>query len=388
MDTHSEEKRNLPERLVLEVALVHDWLTTPTISEEVFREMCYLYPGDIFTSQWDRDRVPFAAQFTVNTSYLQDVPLGLANPGLYEPLMPAIYRGFATDNYDLILSDSHSFAHAVPKRPGALHIHYYHSPARSLWLEDEGVQANPGILTRAVAGRLRRLDVEASRNPDLVIANSQATATRIEKIYHRKVDAVIPPPVDTHLWLDVKRESTELGYLFIGDLANGTGLNLAIEACKQSGDWLQIVGSGPQERELKSQAEDANNIVFHGELSFENLKQVMARCRALIVPAYHDFVSVVVEAMAAGLPVIALASGGASEAVPSHCGVLFENASVEALLKAMDELDHEQCDPVALKRRAQHYDRSLFRQRYQQFVDGAITKQFSNLSNGGRAYAL
>jgi glycosyltransferase involved in cell wall biosynthesis len=386
-----KENVNLPQRLGLDVALVHDWLTVPAGSEDVFKEICHLYPGDVFTSQWDRKRVTFVEHLPVHTSYVQDLPMALTKHYLYAPLLPGVYRSFPTDEFDIVLSDSHSFAHAVPKRPGALHINYYHTPARSLWMPEIDDRASSGklaALKKVIARRLRRLDLEASRNPDVVFANSKTTAKRIERFYGRHVDAVIYPPVDTAKWSDVERKSGDMGYLVFGRLIGYKRVDLAIEACKQSGDWLQIVGSGPLEAELKAQAEGYGNIVFHGRLPDAELKELMSQCRALLFPGYEDFGIVPVEAMAAGLPVIAYAAGGASETVLPECGVLFHEQTVEALWEAMDALDSAGCDPRALSRHASQYDRSVFQERYRTLVDEAIDKHFSIVRSGYQAYAL
>src|SRR5688572_19390957 len=159
----------------LKVALVHDWLTVPAGSEEVFAQMVDMFPGTVFTSQWDRSRVKFIEHLEVRTSYVQRLPWALRRHYLYAPLLPGVYRGFDLRAFDLVLSSSHSFAHGVRKAPGALHINYYHTPARSLWVPEIDSRASRTFLHRLIASRLRKLDLEASKRPDVLLANSRTT---------------------------------------------------------------------------------------------------------------------------------------------------------------------------------------------------------------------
>ena len=364
----------------LHVALVHDWLTVPAGSEDVFREICDLYPGHVFTSQWDSDRVRFVEHLGVTTGFVNRLPLAKRKHYLYAPVLPYTYRSFDLDGFDVVLSDSHSFAHGVRKRPGGLHINYYHTPARSLWLPEIDDRASSGALApvkRLVAKRLKKLDLQSSQNADVVIANSRNTAERIRLFYRREVDAVIYPPVDTGKYGGVVRASDDLGYLIWGRLIPYKRVDLAIEAVKKTGHRLQVVGSGPLERQLKEQACGHRNIEFHGRLPDSELMSLMSRCRGVLFPGYEDFGIVPVEAMSAGLPVIAYGAGGAGETVTHGCGELFERQTVESLSQAIIQSEARTYDPQVLRTRALEFDRLRFRREYATLVEQAIERHFS-----------
>jgi glycosyltransferase involved in cell wall biosynthesis len=376
----------------LKIALVHDWLTVPGGSEDVFREICDLYDGDIFTSQWDSKRIRFLQGRAVHTSVIQRLPLALKKHYLYAPLLPYVYRRFPTSDFDVILSDSHSFAHQVPKAPGALHVNYFHTPARSLWLPEIDSRASSGAfapIKRIIASRLRVLDREAACNPDVVFANSQTTAERIRRFYGREVDAVIYPPVDTTKWADVVRESDECGFLMWGRLIDYKRFDLAIEFAHRTGYPLQIVGSGPAERKLKEQACGSKKIVFHGRLTDADLKGLMGRCCGVLFPGYEDFGIVPVEAMAAGLPVIAFGQGGAAETVRGPYGEIFDEQTVESLAAAVRRFEGRTFDPDAQRTHASMFDSAVFRSKYEAEVECAISRHFDPLGGSRRdAYAL
>jgi len=367
------------DRADLRIALVHDWLTVPGGSEDVFREVCEMYPGVVLTSQWDRARIKFIENLEVRTSPVQRLPMALTKHYMYAPILPDVYRRFGMAEFDVVLSDSHSFAHGVRKRPGALHVCYYHTPARSLWVPEIDGRATSGRLAavrRLIARRLKRLDLVASKNADVILANSHTTADRIRKFYCRDVDAVIYPPVDTKKWADVGRDSEELGLLFWGRLIPYKRVDLCIEAVRRTGDRLQIVGSGPDEARLKALAQGLPNVSFHGRLPDEELKRLMARCRAVLFPAYEDFGIVPVEAMAAGLPVVAYGVGGASETVLPEFGVQFGVQNVDAMVEALKVLSAKRFDPEATRAHAAQFDVDRFRSEYRQAVDTAIESHF------------
>jgi glycosyltransferase involved in cell wall biosynthesis len=367
------------DRRELRFALVHDWLTVPGGSEDVLREVCDLYPGVVFTSQWDRSRIRFLKDREVRTSAIQSLPWALSRHYLYAPVLPGVYRNFRLDEFDVVLSDSHSFAHGVRQRPGALHVCYYHTPARSLWVPEVDDRATSGPLAplkRLIAQRLRRLDLAASRNPDVLIANSETTAERIRRFYGREVERVIYPPVDTQKWADVGHESDAMGLLYWGRLVRYKRVDLLIEAVRRTGDRLQIVGAGPSEEALKAQAAGMPNVTFHGRLSDADLKVLMAQCRAFAFPAYEDFGIVAVEAMAAGMPVVCYGVGGAAESVTPEFGVRFGVQTADAVVEAIRLLGTKEFDPAATRAHAARFDVSRFRREYRETVDAAIARHF------------
>ena len=313
----------------------------------------------------------------LHPSYLQKLPFALTKHWMYAPLMPSVYANMDLSDYDLVLSDSHSFAHGVRRRPDALHINYYHTPARSLWLPEIDNRASKTFAHRKAAERLRELDLEASKRPDVIFANSKTTAQRVLKFYGRKASRIIYPPVKTEPWLGVQRKGDEEGLLYWGRLIDYKRVDLAIEGARKTDQRLNIVGSGPLEQELKSQAKGLSNVRFWGRLADEQLKELIANSKALLFPGYEDFGIVPVEAMAAGLPVIAYAQGGVTETVTDDFGLLFPKQTVDSLVEAIRHFDWKKVDIEALKNHAKSFDVSRFRQEYRQAVLQAVEEHLN-----------
>ncbi len=104
--------------------------------------------------------------------------------------------------------------------------------------------------------------------------------------------------------------------LFAGRLLPWKGVDLAIEAVARLPDWrLLICGDGPDDarlRDVASRAGVQDRTVFNGWLRREDLLRMMREeAGVFLFPSLHDEAGwVVVEALAAELPIVCLAHGG------------------------------------------------------------------------------
>jgi len=183
------------------VALIHDWLTGMRGAERCLEALCDLFPGaDLFTLLHVRGSVSeIIERRRIHTSPIQSLPFAKRRYRHYLPFFPWAIERFKLDGFDLILSGSHCVAKGVKVPPGALHIAYIYTPMRYIWdLQDAYV--GPGrmgplsrALLRAVAGRLRRWDLEANARVDHFAAISRHVAGRIWRHYGREAEVIYPP---------------------------------------------------------------------------------------------------------------------------------------------------------------------------------------------------
>ena len=111
-------------------------------------------------------------------------------------------------------------------------------------------------------------------------------------------------------------------------------VDLAIAAFAELGLPLVVAGTGRDADRLRSLAPP--NVRFIGHVSDAELPALLARSRALVFPGVEDFGIVPVEAMAAGTPVIAFNSGGATESVvDGRSGVFFAEPTAASLADAV-----------------------------------------------------
>ena len=165
-----------------------------------------------------------------------------------------------------------------------------------------------------------------------ILAASSNVADRIRTLWAR--DATVSCEVsspDLELGPPVHRGTGEpLRIIWSGACSPGKALNivlLALGQLKQSPvDWrLTAVGDGPLLGSWKALAGSlglGEHCTFVGRVSREEVLHLMATCHCLVQPSLYDATStVVVEALAYGLPVICLDHFGFRDAVNAECGV-------------------------------------------------------------------
>jgi len=108
---------------------------------------------------------------------------------------------------------------------------------------------------------------------------------------------------------------------------------------------LVVVGDGPERAVLGAMA--GPNVEFRGAVDDAELARLMSGARAFVYAAPEDFGMVMVEAQAAGAPVIALGEGGAWEIVrglddAEPTGVLYAEATETALSAAVERFEAEE----------------------------------------------
>src|SRR5829696_2240949 len=109
--------------------------------------------------------------------------------------------------------------------------------------------------------------------------------------------------------------------LVVSRLSPEKGIDVAIEAAASTGIPLRVAGEGPTVAELSALAERSGAPVeFIGRLERASVARELAGAAMLLMPSrYHEFAPYsALEAMAAGVPVIACALGGLPEMIGAN----------------------------------------------------------------------
>jgi glycosyltransferase involved in cell wall biosynthesis len=370
----------------MRVALVQDWLTGFRGGEKVLDEFAGLFPGsDLYTLI----HVPGSTSERIERLHIHASPLSRL-PGVARhyrkllPLFPFAIGRFRLEGYDLVISNSHSFAKGVRVAPGTPHLCYCMTPIRYAWdLSDEYLGRGPKRWAAApVLAALRRWDRHTSSPSRVtsVVAISQAIAERVRRAWGREASVVYPGVDVARFRLGAARP--EDFYFMLGGFVPYKAEGLAIEAFRALGRPLVIAGDGPTRARLERTA--PSNVRFLGRVTDRELEDLYARCRALVYPQNEDFGIIGVEAQAAGRPVIALAKGGALETVvgpndpqgraPTGCH--FREATPESLAAAVRafETDVEpKLDPAAIRANAERFSLENFRAGIRGAIDEVLS---------------
>jgi glycosyltransferase involved in cell wall biosynthesis len=186
-------------------------------------------------------------------------------------------------------------------------------------------------------------------------AIAELTAERLG-IPRERID-LLGAGVDTELFKpDPDRRAREAGQdgpnlLFAGSIAGNKGANAVVEAfVRLSGEHpamtLTLAGGGDEGtikdvRQRIAEAGLADRVHWLGWVEHERLAEIYRSADVLAVPSTYEggLGMVYLEAMASGLPVVALAAGGAAEAVvDDETGILIEHGDAEETTAAIASL--------------------------------------------------
>jgi glycosyltransferase involved in cell wall biosynthesis len=357
------------------VALIHDFLLDVRGAERVFLELCAIWPdADIYTAVYDEKGTEgrFAGR-RVHSSFLQRLHPSARMFRALLPLYPSAIESFDLSQYDLVVSSSSAWAHAVLCDEHTIHVSYCHNPFRYAWNDREQTLARSrNVLLRAFLRgafrRWRQWDWIAAQRTDRYIANSLTTQARIRAYFGREAN-VVYPPVDTKRFTpgDVADH-----YAVVSELMPHKQIDVAIAAFNALGRRLIVVGDGPDARRLRRLA--GPTIQFAGRLTDAAVADMLQSARALIVTAVEEFGIAAVESQAAGRPVIARRGGGALETVRDGVTGRFFSGGSDELAEAIAGFDDAAVDPLQCVRNADRFDAASFRRGIEDEIDAAFAE--------------
>jgi len=367
------------------VSLAHHWMEYFRGGEAVLNQFGLLFPdAPICVIVYNEEHLPpTLLSHRFRTSFLQRWPLLRTHFRNLLPIFPEIIRTIRLPaGTRFVLSSDAAMIKGIPVPEGAVHVCYCHSPPRYLWgLEDSYLESSSHhnrlgrLLFSASLPRLRAFDRRMAQQVHRFVANSRCVQDRISRYYGRE-SVVIYPPVDVEAFgFDRPREEF---YLVVSALVPYKRVDLAVDACARLGRRLVVIGTGPEESDLRRRGDP--HVTFLGWQSAEVVRDHFERCRAVLFPGIEDFGITPCEAQAAGAPVIAFNQGGALETVrDNETGLFFGNQSVESLIEAIRRF--ESLPPFsagACRGNVEHLAPRRFRREIRLFLEREYPALFSS----------
>jgi glycosyltransferase involved in cell wall biosynthesis len=164
-----------------------------------------------------------------------------------------------------------------------------------------------------------------------------------EFVRRKYVEAGFPPEVlrvkSNFAWPTARRDGPGDYFLFVGRLSPEKGVRTLVEAWKETTAKLLVVGSGPEAARLRASA--TRNVEFAGPVPQSQVADILRGARAVLSPSlwYEAQPRVILEAYAAGVPVIASRIGGLTELISEgESGLLVPPRDPAAWAEAVERL--------------------------------------------------
>ena len=310
----------------MKIALVHDYIKDAGGAERVLKSISEIYPqAQIYTAF--RIKGSQADQMFTGKKIVESPLAFILRPWrLYSPLrflIPLIWGSIDLSKYDLVItSTSNYIARGFKVSPKTKVVAYCHTPPRFLYGFKTGIDWRKNVFIRIygelIAHFLRFFDHSSAQKINYWIANSNNVRDRIWKFY-RKESTVIYPPINVKEIISANKNTKKKDFFLIASRLVGTkGIMEAIEASNKLNVPLKIIGKadGFTSVEDTLKAKGGSSVTFLGRVSDHELWKYYGEARGFIALARdEDFGMTVVEAQAAGTPVIAFNGGGFKESV-------------------------------------------------------------------------
>lgn len=366
------------------VAIVTDWLTTYGGAEKVVKAVSDMFPeAPIFTSQYSEREVDWFRGKDVKTGWLNLFPAKLRK--ILSVLRILYFSRLKLDDFNVVISICCAESKGIKTTKDQLHISYLQGPpVQYYWrMYDDYVQ-NPGFgklngvvrfFFKLLARPLRHNDFQAAQHPDVLLANSSYSAAEIDKYYNRK-SIVIFPPVEIDKFKPNKRG--EGYFISTSRQVNWKRLDIVVDAFRQTNRELLLVGGGAEHQKLVTLADGCENITFIDTIKNpQELSAVVAKARGFVFPSLEPFGIAPIEALSAGVPVLAYKRGGALDYIrDGENGVFFDKQTASSLIKALNKFEKINFDKKAISLSADQFSTDNFNTKFEQIVKEKFNEKF------------
>ena len=152
---------------------------------------------------------------------------------------------------------------------------------------------------------------------------------------------VVPNFVDGHDMFAREMVSEKVRHaVFVGHVRREKGAIEILKAAEQLPD-VKFTLIGPVQQEIADMI-CGSNVELAGTQTHERVQQILRKADVFLFPSYTEgFANALLEAMAAGLPVIATDVGANAELIEKEGGIIIPAGEADAIVKAIDLLKED-----------------------------------------------
>ena len=226
------------------------------------------------------------------------------------------------------------------------HVHILHDiqlihPSGLIFYHQEN------IANTLAAKIFQLLNKKISASPDLIVSPSKWLLEKHSRrdFFKKSKKLVLDNPLafkKSEIKKEVIENKKDYNFIFVGQIEEHKGIIFLIKTFNKIKDRqnikLTIVGDGTLMNQAQKLAKDNKNISFLGKKSGNEVRSELLKHDCLIVPSlcYENSPTVIYEASAFNLPVIASDLGGISELIKKYKGMLFEAKNSHDLINKID----------------------------------------------------
>ena len=237
---------------------------------------------------------------------------------------------------------------SIGQAPDIMHAHFTEIGYMASEIANEEkvplviTEHSSAMVQPVISEDLRRLAGKSYQRADCVIAVSSFLQKHIYQ--HTGVITKVVPNIVSGEFYCVRERHSGVRFVSVSKLTQGKRIDVLIKAfallvASFDDVVLEIVGEGEQGADLQRLAEKLGvsaKVNFHGLLLRKDIGNLYKNCDCFVLPsAFETFGVAYIEAMAAGLPVIATRCGGPEDFVTEENGIMVDVDDVEGLKEAM-----------------------------------------------------
>ncbi len=255
-----------------------------------------------------------------------------------------------------LISTRSSFTNQSAKLNKQCELFHAHDEHSARWAYMQNIKhGSPYIITHRHDKEVlnKYFSTKAYQNAQALVGLSTSIVNRLKAKFSLKTCIKIPSSPVTYPVNQNKVDQiwSSHGYKFLvmhaTSLEKHKGFDVTLNAAKilqekSSPVHFLLLGNGPQEEDLRKQAVGLNNVFFMSKQ--KDMGTWFASANLLIHPSYKEGLgSVILEAMAAGLPVVASNTGGIPDIIEhENTGILIEPGNAQELAEAIERLANDQ----------------------------------------------